>query len=105
MKDKDKIDISKGRTKEWDYYNRPSINSSYQIAVISIVVLILLIIGMGVLKMIEKVSTKENDFDYTSILLPYEMYVDTLVKRENQLDSTSVDTKVYLNELTCITSP
>jgi len=75
------------------------------IAVIFCIVFILVIIGMGVLKMIEKVSTKENDFDYTSILLPYEMYVDTLVKRENQLDSTSVDTKVYLNELTCITSP
>jgi len=48
-KDKKKIDLLEGRTKEYnkdyDYYNRPSIGTSYTIAAISLAVLV----GMFVL--------------------------------------------------------
>tara|TARA_B110000483_G_scaffold125758_1_gene151112 strand:+ start:507 stop:803 length:297 start_codon:yes stop_codon:yes gene_type:complete len=96
MRDKDKIDISKGRTKEWDYYNRPSINSSYQIAVVSIVILILLIIGMGVLKLVDKVSAKENDFDNTYNKIRIDLPIETLIERENQLYSHPLHHKYIL---------
>lgn len=45
------------RTKEYDdYYNRSSIQSSYTIAVIAGIVIIIMTVSMGVLKLIEKVS-------------------------------------------------
>jgi len=45
MKKKDKIDLLKGRTKEWDdYNNRPSIQSSYQIVVCAGIGLVLLML-------------------------------------------------------------
>jgi hypothetical protein len=42
--------------KNKDYYNRPSIKSSYQIAVGAVIGIIIMIVSMGVLKLIEKVS-------------------------------------------------
>jgi hypothetical protein len=42
--------------KNKDYYNRPSIESSYQIAVGAVIGIIIMIVSMGVLKLIEKVS-------------------------------------------------
>ena len=42
--------------KNKDYYNRPSIESSYQIAVIAGIGIIIMIVSMGVLRLIEKVS-------------------------------------------------
>ena len=57
MKDKLRNDLFEQRTKEWDdYYNRPSLRTSYQIAVISLVGILIVAIGAGVLRLIEKVS-------------------------------------------------
>lgn len=57
MKDKLKKDLFEQRTKEWDdYYNRPSLRTSYQIAVIAGIGIVIMIVGMGVLRLIEKVS-------------------------------------------------
>ena len=105
MKNKNKIDLLKGRTKEWDYYNRPSINSSFQIAVISIVILIMLIIGMGVLELVEKVSAKENDFGDTYIQYKDDNIGGTFIEREIQLDGLYVLPNLYYDERTYITSP
>ena len=42
--------------KNKDYYNRPSIESSYRIAVGAVIGIIIMIAAMGVLRLIEKVS-------------------------------------------------
>ena len=73
--------------------NKPSLPSSFLIIVVT--VFLILMIGWGVLKLVEKVSDDKNDFDYTSILLPHYYLVDTLIKREEQLYEQS-------NELTSI---
>tara|TARA_B100001778_G_C18197323_1_gene454001 strand:- start:130 stop:306 length:177 start_codon:yes stop_codon:yes gene_type:complete len=48
--------LIEGRTKEWnddnDYYNRSSIGTSYTIAVISLAIIVVLLIGVGILKLI-----------------------------------------------------
>lgn len=88
-----------------DYYNRPSKQTSYQIAAISFLCAIVMVLGMMVLKMIEKVSEDKNDFDYTSIHKKKERMVDTLRKREFQLDGLFVRANVYIDEQTYITSP
>lgn len=86
------------------YYDRPSIRTSYQIAVVSIMILILLILGMGILELVEKVSAKENDFDNTSIQLNYNSNREMFIKREFQLDSLMIHPNLYFDELTYITS-
>lgn len=52
-KDNKRPDLLKGRTKEWDYYNRPSLKTSYTLAVIGLCGIIVLLIGIGILKLIE----------------------------------------------------
>ena len=47
-----RIDIFKGRTKEYDYYDRPSLKTSYTLAVIGLCGIIIVLIGVGVLKLI-----------------------------------------------------
>lgn len=105
MKKNNRIDLLKGRTKEWDYYNRPSIQTSYSIAVVSIMILILLMLGIGILEIVEKVSAKENDFDNTSIQLNYNNDREMVIKREYQLDGLYVLPNLYYDERTYITSP
>ena len=67
-----------------DYYNRPSIQSSYKIAVISFFVLIVMLIGIGVLEIIEKVSAKETDFDNTSIKIRKDLPIETLLQKQER---------------------
>lgn len=86
------------------YYDRPSIRTSYQIAVVSIMILILLVLGIGILEIVEKVSAKENDFDNTSIHLKDDIDREMFIKREFQLDGLNVHTNLYFDELTSITS-
>ena len=88
-----------------DYYNRPSKQTSHQIAAISFLCMIIMILGLMVLKMIEKVSEDKNDFDYTSIHNKKVKMVDTLRKREFLLDGLFVRANVYIDEQTYITSP
>ena len=57
------------------YYNRPSIRTSYQIAVCSLVLLILTLLGIIVSEVV-------NDFDNTSIHKKQETVVETFYKRE-----------------------
>lgn len=45
--------------------NKPSLLSSFLI--LAVTVFLILMIGWGVLKLVEKVSDDKNDFDYTSI--------------------------------------
>ena len=59
MKDNKTPNLLEGRTKEWDYYNRPSLHTSYKMAVIAIIMLILTVMGL-------MVSEVVKDFDYTS---------------------------------------
>ena len=57
MKDKLKKDLFEQRTKEWDdYYNRPSLKTSYTLAVIGLIGVIILLIGVSVLSLVEKVA-------------------------------------------------
>lgn len=57
MKDKLKKDLFEQRTKEWDdYYNRPSLKTSYTLAVIGLIGMIILLIGVSVLSLVEKVA-------------------------------------------------
>ena len=57
MKDKLKKDLFEQRTKEYDdYYNRPSLKTSYQLAVIGLIGMIILLIGVSVLSLVEKVA-------------------------------------------------
>ncbi len=90
-----KPNLLEGRTKEWSYYDRPSINTSYQIAATSLAVIIVLGIGMGVLNMIEKVSNDRNDFDNTYNKINKDIPIDTLYNRQEWYDSS-------YNELTSI---
>ena len=46
MKDKLKKDLFEQRTKEWDdYYNRPSLKTSHQLAVIGLIGMIIVLIA------------------------------------------------------------
>ena len=57
MKDKLKKDLFEQRTKEYDdYYNRPSLKTSYTLAVIGLIGMIILLIGVSVLSLVEKVA-------------------------------------------------
>ena len=57
MKDKLKKDLFEQRTKEYDdYYNRPSLKTSYTLAVIGLIGMIILLIGAAVLSLVEKVA-------------------------------------------------
>jgi len=46
MKDNKRPNLLEGRTKEWDYYDRPSIHTSYQIAAIAIICLVIMVLGL-----------------------------------------------------------
>ena len=52
-KDNKRPNLIHSRTKEWDYYNRPSLKTSYTLAVIGLCGIIVLLIGAGILKLIE----------------------------------------------------
>jgi len=83
--------------------NKPSLLSSFLIFVVT--VFLILMIGWGVLKLVEKVSEDKNDFDYTFIHLKYDNDREMLIKREFQLDGLFVRANVYFDEQACITSP
>lgn len=51
-KDNKRPNLIQGRTKEWDYYNRPSLKTSYTLAAIALCCMIVMIIGIGILKLI-----------------------------------------------------
>lgn len=95
MKDNKTTNLLEGRTKEWDYYDRPSITTSYQIAATCIAVIIVLGIGWGVLEIVKKVSNDRNDFDNTYNKINKDISIDTLYNRQEWYDSSS-------NELTSI---
>ena len=87
--------LLEGRTKEWDYYNRPSLHTSANIAVISFIGLIILIIGIGVLEIVKKVSKDRNDFDNTYNKINKDIPIETLYDGKEWYDGT-------YNELTSI---
>ena len=95
MKDNKTTNLLEGRTKEWSYYDRPSIRTSYQIAASCIAVIIVLGIGWGVLEIVKKVSNDRNDFDNTYNKINKDISIDTLYNRQEWYDSSS-------NELTSI---
>lgn len=49
-----RIDIFKGRTKEYDYdyYDRPSLKTAYTLAVIGLCGIVIILIGVGILNLI-----------------------------------------------------
>jgi len=77
------------------YYNRPSLQTSYQIASIGIICLVIMVLGMMVLKLIEKVSENKNDFDNTYNKINKDLPIETLIDREKQFNE-------QYNELTSI---
>ena len=92
---KKRPNLIEGRTKEWDYYNRPSKQTSFNIAVICMIGVICLITGMGVLEIVKKVSKDKKDFDNTYNKINKDLPIETLYDREEQLEGS-------YNELTSI---
>ena len=105
MKDKKTPNLLKGRTKEWDYYDRPSKQSSANIAIVCMIGLMIMLFGMAVLETIKKVSDDRNDFDNTSIKKKLDSIGEIESKREFHKDGTNVRANVYFYEQTYITSP
>ena len=64
------------------YYNRPSLQSSFQIAVISFLCLVGILIGMGILEYNKRGSNEVNDFDDIYIKELNDSIGDTLVNGE-----------------------
>ena len=95
MKDNKTPNLLEGRTKEWDYYDRPSKQTSANIATIAIISLICLILGMGILELVKKVSDDRNDFDNTYNKINKDIPIETLYDRQEHLEGT-------YNELTSI---
>jgi len=87
--------LIEGRTKEWDYYNRPSKQTSFNIAVICMIGVMVLLLGMGVLEIVKKVSKDKKDFDNTYNKINKDLPIETLYDREEQLEGS-------YNELTSI---
>ena len=87
--------LIEGRTKEWDYYNRPSKQTSFNIAVICMIGVIVMLLGMGVLEIVKKVSKDKKDFDNTYNKINKDLPIETLYDREEQLEGS-------YNELTSI---
>lgn len=65
------------------YYNRPSITTSYQLAIMGLIGLVLLI-------MIMKVSEVVSDFDNTSNKIKKDIPIETLLEREVQYEGVMV---------------
>ena len=86
------------------YYDRPSKQTSFNIAVICIICAILMMIGIGILETIKKVSDDRNDFDNTSIKKKVDRKGEIESKREFHKDGTSLRANVYFYEQTSITS-
>ena len=95
MKDNKTPNLLKGRTKEWNYYDRPSISTSYQIAVSCMAVILVMIIGWGILELVKKVSDDSNDFDNTYNKINKDISIETLYNRQEHLEGS-------YNELTSI---
>lgn len=87
--------LLEGRTKEWDYYNRPSKQTSFNIAVICIICAIVMMIGIGVLEIVKKVSDDRNDFDNTYNKINKDISIETLYDSKEWYEGT-------YNELTSI---
>ena len=81
MKDNKTPNLLEGRTKEWNYYDRPSIGTSYQIAVSCMAVITVMIIGWGILELVKKVSDDRNDFDNTYNKINKDISIETLYNR------------------------
>ena len=62
-------------TNNHPYYNRPSLQTSYQIAAISLICLVIVLLGL-------MVSEVVNDFDNTSIHSNNDPIAETIYKRE-----------------------
>ena len=74
--------------KQHPYYNRPSLHTSYQIAAISLICLVILLLGL-------MVSEVVNDFDNTYNKINKDLPIETLIDREKQFNE-------QYNELTYI---
>ena len=81
MKDNKTPNLLEGRTKEWNYYDRPSISTSYQIAASCMAVITVMIIGWGILELVKKVSDDSNDFDNTYNKINKDISIETLYNR------------------------
>lgn len=73
------------------YYDRPSKQSSENIAIVCILCLIVMIVGMAVLEIVEKVSKDRNDFDNTSIKINKDLPIDTLYNRQKRLEGITYE--------------
>jgi len=102
---KKRPNLLEGRTKEWDYYDRPSKQTSANIAIVCMLCFIIMLFGLAVLETIKKVSDDRNDFDNTSIKKKLDSIGEIESKREFHKDGTSLRDNVYFYEQTCITSP
>ena len=78
-----------------DYYNRPSLHTSFNIAVICMIGMIVMLIGIGVLEIVKKVSKDRNDFDNTYNKINKDISIETLYDGKEWYDGT-------YNELTSI---
>ena len=68
------------------YYDRPSKQTSFNIAVICVVCIIVMLIGISILEIVKKVSDDRNDFDNTSIKINKDIPIDTLYNRQEQVE-------------------
>ena len=76
--------------KQHPYYNRPSLQTSFQIAAIALICLVIMLLGLMVANVFDvsfkrseiSVSEVVNDFDNTSIHKKEDPIADTFIKRE-----------------------
>ena len=76
--------------KQHPYYNRPSLQTSFQIAAIALICLVIMLLGLMVANVFDvsfkrseiSVSEVVNDFDNTSIHKKQETVAETFYKRE-----------------------
>jgi hypothetical protein len=88
-----------------DYYNRPSKQTSFQIAAISFLCAIVMVLGMMVLKLIEKVSEDKNDFDNTFNKVNKDLPIETLIDREKQFNEQPNELKSILTSKRVLRAP
>ena len=77
------------------YYDRPSKQTSFNIAVICMICVIVMLIGISILEIVKKVSDDRNDFDNTYNKINKDIPIETLYDSKEWYEGTS-------NELTSI---
>ena len=73
------------------YYDRPSKQTSFNIAVICVVCIIVMLIGISILEIVEKVSKDRNDFDNTYNKINKDLPIDTLYNRQEHLEGITYE--------------